>query len=177
MKRNLLLTTLPTIINATLRGNRHLTILTPTADATLRSSSPYTNYGYDDTLGFISNPTSLNEEVVSLLQFTFSSWHNYSNKKVYLQLFTGEECDLSSNPLSNSLGLLHVSLAENDMEEGWLWNEESVTWFNGPKGKEGAEIVNSLGGLKGKSWFEVGMFHILLSLCCSFSFTIHIFSP
>lgn len=195
-RNNHLLLALTSGASATLRGGydespnrrRKLSTTVPSiSDATLRSEYPYTNYGLDDDLSFIGEPTAVHtSDVESLIMFDLSSTgYIYQNAKdtVHLQLYTGELCTFSSTSHSTQLGLFEVGLAGNnmksgvDMEEGWRWEEESVTWFNAPAlkrdGANGGKMVKSLGDFTGQSWLEIGAFHNCLHpyICCCFAST------
>ena len=174
MARHLsLLFTLTTASGSTLRGDidtdasstsqshRNLKTITSIEDATLRSSTPYTNYGIDDDLSFIGNPTKIPQEhIESLVKFDIAE----AQEPVYLQLYTNEHCDFATSPYSSQLGSLNVGLASNEMTmegevENWIWNEESVTWFNSPLLEEGiGKIVKNLDLLESQTWLEIGTF-------------------
>lgn len=181
-----LLLALTSAANATLRGGnneipssrRKLSATIPSiSDATLRSQYPYTNYGLDDDLSFIDKPTAVHtNDVQALIMFDLSSTgYLYQDVKdtVHLQLYTGEHCTFSSTSHSSQLGLFEVGLAGNnaksggDMEEGWRWEEETVTWLNSPglkmDGANGGKMVKSLGDLTGNSWLEIGAFPVLFT--------------
>jgi hypothetical protein len=186
MERNLCLLLALSTVNATLRGHngqshssstdasssrRRLSAIKALHDATIRSDTPYTNYGLDDNLSFIGNPTSGSlEKVESLLKFDLTllgSWGNRPHEQTFLQLYTGD-CNFSTLPHANQLGLLQVGTAENNMAVGkdaetWQWDEESVTWFNSPLTKEhGGKMVKSLKFLEEKTWVEIGTLLIFL---------------
>jgi hypothetical protein len=138
------------------------TSLIATEDATIRSSTPYTNYGTDDTLSFISPPTTATSDnkVETLLKFDLQSLTPPTS--TYLHLFATAECNFSTLPIAPNLGLIAVAMAENMVEdnavgstEKWEWNEESVNWYNSPM-VTGGEIVKSLGDLEGGAWVEIG---------------------
>ncbi|KAL7522752.1 hypothetical protein ACHAWX_007410 [Stephanocyclus meneghinianus] len=150
-------------------------------DATLRSSTPYTNYGHDDDLQFVPSATSPNpnDEADTLIKFDLSllrgdsATGNSGDQAYYLHLYTSEHCDFASNPMASQLGLLSVGVAENvvsnnvvgsDVNALWEWNEESVTWYNAPSWKQGSEkIVKPLGELEGRAWLEIDITSLVAS--------------